>query len=728
MNVWKVGTRWGNLGHSVFDLFLDYGFVFVGGTEDGRKQGDYKAVKEGDLFLIADGATPIAVGVARGIFQSLESSGISVRTDDREKYFDEETVVCKAEIRLLKGHQNWRFDRQKRFCRNKNMESSEQVQAYWESLLADDSSGSFDIQSRTVPLFQVEDGAVAVFHPHIRYRIPVYQRPYSWGPKEIDRVFQDFIKGVRDGEILFMGTMQLSAPAPLDASGRMRRYDVIDGQQRISTFMILCCLFQKMGHSRLMDGALMLRTLVNKGEAQKDLDEFLSADLAIIQQAENSMNPYLKNACYIYEKLTWLLENEGLSIDGLRDFLRKNIRIVIIETTAGISKTIQIFNVINTTGLDLNGGDLFKVRLFEFLTDKRGEPQDVFDQISSLYGEIEKRNKAAGRSVTEMLEILRVLQALVIARYDLPEALFDYEVSRFFEQLFDSLLRINVWPYFDQTKMKVIVEDYSESSPLSVQGLRRLIACRYEYYKRFDSDSEGCFEDVAVTRLLMQSRYGWRYWYYPVIYMFQRGDEQLVEFCHELTRLSICYSLIHGKVVYAAHGCIRKALKLFFNTGCDGIGLLVEARKTLQRDTYLAIHDNDLACAPVWKRIVCRLSEYLEHDPVAKPAPELLENIFAKPVDIEHIQSYNDQDEIQREAIRQSWGPVLNGVGNLAMLESSLNRSISNKPFDEKKAGYKDSCYKTIQALWCLPQWGLADCEARRERETDKIMEWLFPG
>lgn len=724
-SVWKVGTRWGNLGHSVFDLFLDYGIVFVGGTEDGKKQGDYKAVKEGDLFLIADGATPIAIGVAQGSFQSLQSSGISVRARDQE-YFDEETVVCKTGIRLIKDPQSWGFDCQKRFCRNYASESA--VESYWQHLLAEDNSGIFDIQSRTVPLFQTNDGDAAVFHPHIRYRIPVYQRPYSWGPDEIDRLFQDILKGTKDEEVLFLGTMQLSAPAPLDVSGRMQRYDVIDGQQRISTFLLLFCLLEKMSDSRVLDTSVVLRTLVNKGEAQKDLDDFLSASLEKIQQAENSMNPYLRNACYVYEKLLGLTDNEDgtIFLARLRAFLVKNVRIVLIETKAGISKTIQIFNVINTTGLDLNGGDIFKVRFFEFLTDKRGAGDDVFDQISGLYGDIEKRNKKVGRTVTDMLEMLRILQSVLIAKYGLGDQLFDRETIRFFEELFDSLLGINVWPGFEKGKVEKIIQDHSIDSPLSIQGIQKLIACRYEYHFRFDSDVDGKFSDVAMTRLLMQSRYGWRYWINPVIYMYQRGESGLDEFYDELVRLCLCYSLIHGKVVNSAHACIRKALRSVFSGEGDTNNFMAETRRTLKDATRTAIHDFELAGAPVWKRIVCRLSEFLEYETPTDPAPILLKNLFGEPIDIEHIQAYNDQDESQREAIWKSWGCVLNGIGNLAMLESSLNRSISNRPFEEKKDGYKESRYKTIQALRHLPQWNIMECESRRERETDKLMSWLF--
>lgn len=732
MNVWKVGSRWGNLGESVLGLFLDYGIVFVGGVDDGRKQGDYKAVREGDLFLIADGATPVAIGLSKGKFQPVEASGALLRAKDRDAFFDESTVVCKAEIRLLKERPvpSWSFNSRTRFCLNHG--SRDEVIACWKKFLAEEDKGAFDIQSRTVSLFPHPELDGSVFHSDISYRIPVYQRPYSWGRAELDRLFQDILKGVRDGEPLFLGTMQLSAPTPLDAVGRKRRYDVIDGQQRISTFLILITLLEKMGSqiSLPTDMYSALRTLVNRGEAQKDFDEFLDADMDAIKPGDESMNPYVRNAAYLYEKLQELegSENAETSIRHVVSCLSNNVRIVVIETHAGISKTIQIFNVINTTGLDLNGGDLFKVRLFEFLTEQRGEGREVFDQISELYGVIERRNKDLARQVTDMPEILRILQSLIIAQYDMPMELFDYSTERFWEQLFDALLGINIWPHFRADALDKIIQDQSEASPLSVASINKLIDCRYRYHQKFDSDETGLVSDVALTRFMMQSRYGWRYWYYPVIFLYQHGEDGLKEFFGELVRVSICYSLLYGKVVYEAHACIRRALKILFLSTEDAVGMLSTKRKELQAQAREIIHDGKLANMPMAKRILCRLSEYLEHTAQFEQiAPELLKNLFYERIDIEHIQAYHDADGSRREEVWKEWGPILNGIGNLAILEESINRSISNSAFDLKKDGYQKSRYGVIKNLASLSQWELQDCEARRESETEKLMDWLFP-
>jgi hypothetical protein len=80
-----------------------------------------------------------------------------------------------------------------------------------------------------------------------------------------------------------------------------------------------------------------------------------------------------------------------------------------------------------------------------------------------------------------------------------------------------------------------------------------------------------------------------------------------------------------------------------------------------------------------------------------------------------------------REDIWRDWGTWLNGFGNLAILESSINRSISNGTFGEKKEGYKKSRFTTIRDLTNVAQWDLEACRRRCEQETVKLMAWLFP-
>lgn len=88
--------------------------------------------------------------------------------------------------------------------------------------------------------------------PGVGYYVPLYQRPYSWDRGNVEQLMTDLCQGTemlleQDDIILFMGTIILlteTDPAtninPRDARALPSRIDnVIDGQQRISTFALL---------------------------------------------------------------------------------------------------------------------------------------------------------------------------------------------------------------------------------------------------------------------------------------------------------------------------------------------------------------------------------------------------------------------------------------------------------------------------------------------------------
>ena len=82
--------------------------------------------------------------------------------------------------------------------------------------------------------------------------IPLYQRPYSWNPENIEQLMDDLSKGVEStlnssNSITFLGTVILCAERnktknirPIEERALPQSvYNIIDGQQRISTIAIL---------------------------------------------------------------------------------------------------------------------------------------------------------------------------------------------------------------------------------------------------------------------------------------------------------------------------------------------------------------------------------------------------------------------------------------------------------------------------------------------------------
>src|SRR5688572_4225864 len=76
--------------------------------------------------------------------------------------------------------------------------------------------------------------------------IPPYQRPYSWGKEQIEELLTDFndsLNGtveVNDNTSpYFLGSIVL-----INSSESQRHYDIVDGQQRLTTLCILLAVLR----------------------------------------------------------------------------------------------------------------------------------------------------------------------------------------------------------------------------------------------------------------------------------------------------------------------------------------------------------------------------------------------------------------------------------------------------------------------------------------------------
>jgi len=73
----------------------------------------------------------------------------------------------------------------------------------------------------------------AILEKDISYKIPIYQRPYSWKELDIEKFLKTINKGFEENDPVFIGTMQLTEQ---DANAIV---SVIDGQQRLTTFLMI---------------------------------------------------------------------------------------------------------------------------------------------------------------------------------------------------------------------------------------------------------------------------------------------------------------------------------------------------------------------------------------------------------------------------------------------------------------------------------------------------------
>ena len=81
------------------------------------------------------------------------------------------------------------------------------------------------------------------------YQIPAYQRPYSWGKKEVEDLIGDIEQAVQKNEDWFMGPIfTASGESEHDARHEKKTVNLLDGQQRITTLVLISRILIALEH------------------------------------------------------------------------------------------------------------------------------------------------------------------------------------------------------------------------------------------------------------------------------------------------------------------------------------------------------------------------------------------------------------------------------------------------------------------------------------------------
>lgn len=366
---------------------------------------------------------------------------------------------------------------------------------------------------------------VTIFDTNAHYVIPRYQRAYAWEDKEIVQLIDD-INDIDSSENYYIGSLVVSK-----IQGKAETYEVVDGQQRLTTLFLLLQYLVSEGALEGEVGQTLTFDCRSKSKyTLSNIQQILTNKKLSADQEESIDQSILNGIKAIRQKFT---SDKGLNKDEFVSRLQHVIlyRIEVPEHT----DLNRYFEIMNTRGEQLEQHDILKARLMRFLNNRK--EQELFSRIwnacSDMTGYVqmhfsrterekifngEWNNKPADKwdeyrdclDITEYSETNATISEIIKPRFkvDNVDGILDDDTHIRFESIIE-------FPHFLLHALRVFVELYDVSLKKDLGDLlddKKLIADFENVIKHGTIDDEPIkdnrenFAKMFIIHLL-QTRY-----------------------------------------------------------------------------------------------------------------------------------------------------------------------------------------------------------------------------
>lgn len=590
------------------------------------------------------------------------------------------------------------------------------------------------------------------------FTIPEYQRAYSWGIENCDKLWQDINNYVESEskDRYFFGTIIINC------QDNDTKYGLIDGQQRTTTFLLLLkallirinvAIIRTAGDE---DSASLCRGLQerrrrimgilykaesedisDKPDATKDaqiccreiilenfsINEKYKDELKTILQAtdydsaearvskikykqkDNRYTNFFRNFKFFYEKIRDLSDSQ---LNTIAKSITDSCEVIEIKSWQ-VEQAITMFNSLNSDGLPLYDSDIISAKLYAE-AEKKGLGKEFGDLWKTLNDHIDELG------ITHLADINSILMQYM---------------------------------YYIRTIKK---ETVSETGAINVTtpGLRRYFT---EVNKGPLTDPIGMcsdmirlaeiwekFSDFSLMKVLLKFNENSKL--FLASYFFRFNVDEIKD--EDVEPILACLLRLFSLLELLDVGYSSKYFKTF---------LFGEETKFVNKTISLdqIIQDFDKHIRSNWDPEDVRKAL---HDYNGNALVYLNEYLFAKDhgitfelgtkYDIEHIMPYSggNLQEIRKDAgidNEDEFRDIVNKLGNKILLEEKINRAIGNEWFRtkvstklENKTGYIDSKYPLARALVSQyqntnkPYWKKDDILSATDKASNRIVKFIF--
>lgn len=555
---------------------------------------------------------------------------------------------------------------------------------------------------------------IELFDGKRRYLIPLYQRQYAWKvTPQLELLWEDIQRAAtkleQQGQLgapHFMGAIVISQVKTFGK--QVQSFEVIDGQQRLTTFQLLLTALRDVAtvHSSeyanevekylINDGVMetpeverfkLWPSLTDRASFIKVIDPTDTTDAAsfVLDDEQGVVRPSVAAHAYFKEQIERHVVVEGtldqFRMEKLFEALRTGLAVVSIELEGG-DDAQTIFETLNSRGVDLTPSDLMRNFIFQRakglgLTDGSLNVDKLYQSYwLPLDGWFWKENETRGRQTKARLDWLLV-DHLAMKKADLVSA----------DDLFETYRR---W-ILDKRPFATIEEELRSISASAVIHRRLAEQARDDVLGAFGRVAKAFDVSTAMPLILyLANEYG--------------GNEE---------ELAAALALIESYIVRRdICGLSTANYNRFFvdmiaklrdsvTTGAERLHELLSASRAdvirfpddhewrtawLGRDQYKGSRQPRLRY--LFEAI--ERQKLTEHNEVVVIRSDLtLEHIMPQkwrenwPVPgFDHVEEQDfDIERIGRETERDQ---VVNKLGNLTLLTHKLNAAVSNGSFSTK--------------------------------------------
>ncbi|MFB1325901.1 DUF262 domain-containing protein [Helicobacter pylori] len=569
------------------------------------------------------------------------------------------------------------------------------------------------------------------------FEIPSYQRGYAWQERQLKDFWNDLEHVSKLGDKFhYMHSLTLRE---LENEFESSAFEIIDGQQRLATSLILLGLLAKITQNKDPKYSLInlepilsykyygLSEAFRAITEEEDLEKFKTSFYA-----KNLIEAY----AFFKEKIS---DTPVGTLEKMFDALIKKMLFSVVELNDNRIDPFSSFETINNRGKDLSTLELFKNRL-HFVVHKicdgkkleklQNEINDTYTRIyydlrqfkdDHLEGFLKHFVAYYYGEKGDFKKRLLEMEFNAHQRYT-DNTNFSDEYDKIDELLFYLSYSSKVWHFLhtlDEKSIALIFDDNRKLEMEITPKMRSLL----DKMRRLNALSYNAFLPLLLSLLTIQ-RAGKSTNEQP--YTTQEL-ESLLEY---LERFGFLVYGVAGKNT-AKNEWIELAFKAFRAYRYGEENIVIEKLPTLEKSFFNRQGNSALELleesihskknAEKWyqwgKALNYLLYEYeLHHN------PETTLNFDSSIESIEHILPQKpDQGYSAKE---KSWAKnpnIVHALGNLLLIAKNANSSLSNKPFEEKRKQYLKGSYSEKEVAKNA-SFGVAQIKERSEKLLDFLI------